>query len=65
MSAPKTDIEKQERRHKGPLVGIAVAVSVALLLLLALTAYVVMTGNEPDGADTLIDGRTGEEVPAD
>lgn len=39
MSAPKTDIEKQKRRHRGPLVGI-VAVAV-----IALAGWLFLTGN--------------------
>lgn len=33
MSAPKTDVEKQQRRHMSPILGIAAAVVVALLAL--------------------------------
>ena len=31
MSAPQTNLEKQERRHRGPLIGIAVALIIAVL----------------------------------
>ncbi|MBJ6370010.1 hypothetical protein [Sedimentitalea arenosa] len=31
MSAPQTNIEKQERRHKGPLIGVGLAVVVAIV----------------------------------
>lgn len=34
MSAPQTDIERQKRRHRGPLIGIIAALIVAGLLLL-------------------------------
>jgi hypothetical protein len=36
MSAPETNVEKQARRHRGPLVGIAVAVLIAGLALIGL-----------------------------
>lgn len=33
MSAPHTDIEKQRRRHKGPLIGMALVVVFAVALI--------------------------------
>ncbi len=50
MSAPDTNIEKQTRRHKGPLVGIIGAVVVAGLLFIAFLTWIA------DGP--------GEAVPA-
>ncbi len=50
MSAPETNIEKQARRHKGPLVGIIGAVIVAGLLFIAFLTWVA---DEP-----------GEVIPA-
>ncbi len=47
MSAPDTNIEKQARRHKGPLVGIIGAVIVAGLLFIAFLTWVA---DEPDEA---------------
>ena len=32
MSAPDTNLEKQERRHRGPLIGMAIAVIFAGIL---------------------------------
>lgn len=63
MSAPKTDIEKQERRHKGPLIGMAVGAAVAALLLFGLVTWLAYEGNEPGEPEAHIDGRTGEEEP--
>ncbi len=60
MSAPKTDLEKQEKRHKGPLTGIVGVVVFALVLLLLFVGYVVWQGDSPEGAEQQIDGRTGE-----
>ena len=65
MSAPKTDIEKQERRHKGPLIGIAIAVIFASVLLVALLLWLGYLGNEPGNAAPEIDGRTGAEEQTD
>lgn len=62
MSAPKTDLDKQEKRHKGPLGGMAAVVVVALALLLGLLIWLSANGNTPEGADTQIDSRTGAEV---
>ena len=64
MSAPKTDLDKQEKRHRGPLRGMAVVVAFALVLLVVLITWISANGNEPEGADTQIDGRTGAEEPA-
>lgn len=60
MSAPKTDLEKQEKRHRGPLTGIVGVVVFALALLLLFVGYVVWQGDSPEGAEQQIDGRTGE-----
>jgi len=38
MSAPKTDLETQERRHWGPLVGIALALIASGILAFLITA---------------------------
>lgn len=65
MSAPKTDIEKQETQHRGPLRGMAVVVVFALVLLVGLMFFLSANGNEPEGADVQVDGRTGAEEPAE
>lgn len=62
MSAPKTDLEKQEARHKGPLTGMRLVVLFALILLAGLTIFVALSGEEPEGAERQIDSRTGEVV---
>jgi len=65
MSAPKTNIETQQRRHKGPLIGMAVVVVFALSLLLWLTMRTVEEGQPAQGETTQIDGRTGDEIEPD
>ncbi|KQI69494.1 hypothetical protein AN189_03565 [Loktanella sp. 3ANDIMAR09] len=65
MSAPKTDLDKQEKRHRGALTGIGTVVIFALLLLAGLLFLLSADGNEPEGAEVQIDGRTGAEVTAE
>ena len=47
MSAPDTDVEKQTKSHKTPLVGMAIGAVFALGLLVALVVYTTADGNEP------------------
>jgi len=51
MSAPDTNIEKQERDHKAPLLGIRGVVIFAVALLLGLLAWLAYNGNEPGEAE--------------
>lgn len=62
MSAPDTNIEKQQRRHAGPLTGMTVAVVFAGLLLVGLIGWTVYNAGVPEGSETQIDGRTGAAV---
>lgn len=39
MSAPKTNIEKQTRRHKPSVIGISVAVIAAVVILVVVFAW--------------------------
>ena len=72
MSAPKTNIEKQKRRHIGPLVGIALALLVAGALLFWLLGNVLVdteTSTEvpiapADVPETAIDPVSPDESPA-
>lgn len=65
MSAPDTNTEKQEDRHKAPLGGMALAVIFAGVLLIGLVIFLIVGGNTPEGADVQVDGRTGAvEAPA-
>ncbi|SLN40292.1 hypothetical protein [Roseisalinus antarcticus] len=65
MSAPETNLEKQEKNHRPALRGIIVSVGFAAVLLVALLVWLFATGNEPDTPETRIDGRTGGEIGAD
>ncbi|MEB8385949.1 hypothetical protein OO012_01800 [Rhodobacteraceae bacterium KMM 6894] len=51
MSAPDTNIETQEKRHKGPLSGMFIGVMVAGVMFLGLMIWLVWNGNDP-GEDT-------------
>lgn len=65
MSAPKTDIDEQEKQHKPALLGIRAAMIFAAALLLALITWLAYQGQEPGQPDAYIDGRTGAEVPVE
>ena len=65
MSAPDTNVKKQEEKHKPALLGIKGAIGFAALLLVLFVGWVIINGQEPETPATQIDGRTGEEVPAD
>lgn len=54
MSAPRTDLETQERKHRPALVGIAMAVGFALVLLAGLLIWLFATGDAPEGADVQV-----------
>ncbi|WP_108894146.1 hypothetical protein [Palleronia abyssalis] len=47
MSAPNTNVKKQERRHKFPLMGMVWSVVWAVVLLAGLLIYLSFSGNEP------------------
>lgn len=54
MSAPRTDLETQERKHRPALLGIALAVGFALVLLAGLLIWLFATGDAPEGADVQV-----------
>jgi hypothetical protein len=62
MSAPQTNVEKQERRHRGPLIGMALA-----LAAVAVLAFVFLAegGDEVTGVPTDAGGALteGEAAP--
>ncbi len=48
MSAPDTNLEKQEKRHKGPLIGMGLGVVFAIVVIAFLVGWI---GDNPrDGA---------------
>lgn len=64
MSAPQTNLEKQHRRHRGPIVGMIAVVLAVGIGYFWWVGQEVAEGNPPQGSETQIDGRTGQEVPA-
>lgn len=59
MSAPDTNVEKQEKKHKAPLGGMALVVGFALVLLVLLVFFVFGNGEEPAGSEIVV-GAGGE-----
>ncbi len=47
MSAPETNVKKQEKEHKTPLAGMKLVVGFALVLLVILIVILSFMGNEP------------------
>ena len=50
MSAPNTDLEKQEKRHAGPLIGITAGIILAIVLLVSYIFFIATPDevSEPD-----------------
>ncbi len=63
MSAPQTNLETQERRHRGPIYGIIAVVAFALLLLFWLLMDTADNGTPADNNAAEIDDRTGDPTP--
>lgn len=62
MSAPDTNVEKEERRHKPALTGIRLSLIVAAGLFIGFLGWTFAQSDGPEGAETQIDGRTGDAV---
>lgn len=60
MSAPNTNLEKQENQHRGPLRGMFAVVLFALVLLAILAFWAFGRGGSPEGAATQTEVTTGE-----
>jgi hypothetical protein len=56
MSAPEVNIEKQKRRHRGPLIGMAVVVLFVVALILYWPSEETPT-EVPQGTDLEIEGQ--------
>ena len=60
MSAPDTDVEKQAKRHAGPIIGIGAGLAFVAILLVAYIFYVSSPADDtPDNTPT------GEAVVTD
>ncbi len=49
MSAPDTNIEKQEQNHKASLMGIKGAMIFGALMLVLVIGFTMMNANDPEG----------------
>lgn len=62
MSSPDTNVEKQKQRHRGPLVGMAIAAIFGIGLILLWVFGVFATAPETDDAAVDGAGAQSEEV---
>jgi hypothetical protein len=62
MSQSEKDIDRQVRRHKGPLIGFVVIGLFVGALLIWWLGSEFSDADSPQGAPVQIDGRTGEPV---
>jgi hypothetical protein len=62
MSAPQTNIERQKRRHAGPLLGMLAGVGFVALLFIGYVGYLSVNGQTSQDPAVQVDGRTGETV---
>ena len=65
MSAPQTNITKQQRRHRGPLIGMIVVVIAVGIGFVWWLGYEAAESDPPQSPQGQIDGRSGAQVPAD
>ncbi len=61
MSAPDTNVDKQAKRHAGPIIGIAAGIVLAILLLVVYLFYIATPAddtpdNTPTGEAAVTDG---------
>lgn len=63
MSAPRTNLEKQKRRHWGPLLGIGLVALFGVILLVLLTGKQVSQSNPP--ASDAPGGAPASSAPAE
>lgn len=62
MSHSENNMERQKRRHKGPLIGFAVLGILVVGLIIWWLAAEFGRSDGPEGAPVQIDSRTGERV---
>lgn len=63
MSAPRTNLETEKRRHRGPLIGMAVVVIFGVGLILYWLFQESAQGNSP-ASDTVVPAETGTNPAA-
>lgn len=54
MSAPQTNISKQEKRHRTPLYGMLVLVGLVALGYFIYVAFLAAEGNEPGEEEAVV-----------
>lgn len=59
MSAPDTNLKRQERQHRAPLWGIWASLGLVALLFLGWIGWVMANGQAPEQQSTVIDDFTG------
>ena len=64
MSANRTDLDEEAKRHRGPLRGMFAAVLFALVMLVILGFWAFNRGGAPEGAATQTEVTTGETESA-
>ena len=66
MSAPQTNVEKQEQRHKPALFGIRAAMIWGALMIVLLIGYNIWFSGQPDAVTSMDDdGAVTSTVPTD
>ncbi|MBN9887460.1 hypothetical protein [Salipiger abyssi] len=60
MSAPDTNLKKQERQHRAPLWGIWAGLGIVVLLFLGWLGWVIAGGEAPEAQGTVMDDFTGQ-----
>ena len=63
MSAPDTNIEKQEKHHRPSLWGVRGAMAIGVLILIGVVGYTFVVGSVGDGERS--DGPTVTTAPTD
>ena len=62
MSAPDTNVDKQEKQHKPSLLGIKGVLIFAFTLLVLFVGYVFLQGDNPEGAAVQVEPGVGTEA---
>ncbi|MHA3977449.1 hypothetical protein ACW9UR_07195 [Halovulum sp. GXIMD14794] len=65
MSAPQDSPEREAKRHKPALGGIALSLIVGGVLAVLIAAWAILGGDDPEGADAQVNGVTGEVEAVD
>lgn len=58
MSAPDTNIDKQEKQHKPALIGIRGAAVFGVLMILAMLFFVIDNGRDDDATPAAVSSET-------